>query len=283
MFCVKWGDISSTFFNVTNGVRQGSILSPYLFAVYVDDLSEILNSCNVGTYMNNQPMNHIFYADDLCLVAPSPSGLQSLLNICCDYAKLNDITYNSRKSMCMMFKPARYRLLRPDITLDGSVMEYCESGKYLGVMLNVDCKDDDDIQKHLRSFYARSNTIMRKFYKCSTDVKLSLFQCFCLPSYCVHLWFRFTKAKYRKLCVAFNNVYRRILGFRLYDSASFMYANYNIDNFDTFVRKLIYNFMNRLYTVNNNIVQSVLHVCRFIPGGLWQHWMNSLYTNNPTS
>ena len=168
----------------------------------------------------------------------------------------------------------------PEIKLDGLVMEYCDSGKYLGVMLNVNCKDDDDIKKHLRYFYARSNTILRKFYNCSVDIKVSLFQCFCLPSYCVHLWFRFSKAIYRKLCVAFNNVYRRILGFRSYDSASYMYANCHVDNFDTFVRKLIYSFINRLYTVKNDLVQSALYICQFIPGGLWQHWINTLYTNN---
>ena len=39
-----WGGTYSTFFCVTNGVRQGSILSPYLFNIYVDDLSVALRS-----------------------------------------------------------------------------------------------------------------------------------------------------------------------------------------------------------------------------------------------
>ena len=36
--CVKWGKVISTYFKVSNGVRQGEILSPKLFAVYVDDV-----------------------------------------------------------------------------------------------------------------------------------------------------------------------------------------------------------------------------------------------------
>ena len=38
LMCVKWGHLTSTYFNVTNGVRQGSILSPKLFALNVDEL-----------------------------------------------------------------------------------------------------------------------------------------------------------------------------------------------------------------------------------------------------
>ena len=36
--CVKWGKVNSAYFNVSNGVRQGGILSPKLFAIYVDDM-----------------------------------------------------------------------------------------------------------------------------------------------------------------------------------------------------------------------------------------------------
>ena len=47
-FCVKWGLVTSPRFTVTNGVRQGGILSPYLFIMYVDNLSDIFNSSNIG-------------------------------------------------------------------------------------------------------------------------------------------------------------------------------------------------------------------------------------------
>ncbi len=47
--CVHWGGTYSTLFSVINGVRQGIILSPYLFNItYVVDLSVALNACRVG-------------------------------------------------------------------------------------------------------------------------------------------------------------------------------------------------------------------------------------------
>ena len=72
--CVKWGKVTSAYFNVSNGVRQGGVLSPKLFAIYVDDLSYELNLCKSGYYIDDHCMNHLLYAEDICLMAPSPIG-----------------------------------------------------------------------------------------------------------------------------------------------------------------------------------------------------------------
>ena len=45
---VRWENIMSNNFSVTNGMRQGRILSPYLLCVYMDDLSNKLNNVNAG-------------------------------------------------------------------------------------------------------------------------------------------------------------------------------------------------------------------------------------------
>ena len=45
---VKWGSTMSSKFQVTNGVRQGGVLSPLLFDVYVNELSELLNKSGIG-------------------------------------------------------------------------------------------------------------------------------------------------------------------------------------------------------------------------------------------
>ena len=55
----------STTFKVTNDVREGGILSPYLSNVCVDELSKQLKMCNVGCSMNGHLINHIMFADDL--------------------------------------------------------------------------------------------------------------------------------------------------------------------------------------------------------------------------
>ena len=45
---VRWGATTSTQFTVSNGVKQGGIISPILFNVYMDDLSIALNSSGIG-------------------------------------------------------------------------------------------------------------------------------------------------------------------------------------------------------------------------------------------
>ena len=86
--CIKWGAEMSPYKTISNGVRQGGILSPSLFAVYMDDLYLLLNTSRIGGHIDDVCINHVFYADDLCLMAPCAIALQELIIIWCQYSKL---------------------------------------------------------------------------------------------------------------------------------------------------------------------------------------------------
>ena len=87
--CVKWNNSWSCVFKVSSGVRQGSVLSPYLFAVYVDDIGKLF-SARLGTFV-------VLYADDILLLAPSVALLQSLLQQCENELNLIDMAINTKK------------------------------------------------------------------------------------------------------------------------------------------------------------------------------------------
>ena len=63
----------------SNGVRQGSILSPLLFALYLDGLLSELVECGVGCHWGNLFAGCLCYADDIVLLAPCPSALRMML------------------------------------------------------------------------------------------------------------------------------------------------------------------------------------------------------------
>ena len=101
--CVRWGTACSEMFTVSNGVRQGGILSPLFFNVYMDGLSEILCRTECGCTMGGRMINHLMYADDLVILSPSAKGLQRLVDIMLPmaiYMTLNLITPRLRVCIC---------------------------------------------------------------------------------------------------------------------------------------------------------------------------------------
>ena len=99
---VRWGNVSSSAFTVSNGVRQGGVLSPYLFSLYMDDLSRKLNSVQSGCFVGSSLLNHLMFADDLCVFSLSVNGLQKLVNVCKKYADNHCIIFNNDKTVDMI-------------------------------------------------------------------------------------------------------------------------------------------------------------------------------------
>ena len=66
---VRWGITTTSSFLVSNGVKQGGILSPMLFNVYMDQPSIKLNRSNIGENIGGHLINHLCYAEDLCLIS----------------------------------------------------------------------------------------------------------------------------------------------------------------------------------------------------------------------
>jgi len=72
--CVKWDPIFSRFVKIDIGIRQWSVLSPQLFAIYLDDVASCLTI--------RQRYHIVLYADDILIIALSLTELQRLVNAC---------------------------------------------------------------------------------------------------------------------------------------------------------------------------------------------------------
>ena len=80
-----------------------SVLSPYLFSLYIDDVINDLRQSGYGIYVGNIFTGCILYADDIILLSYSYYGMQKMLNICTAYGIQWDIKFNSMNSQCITF------------------------------------------------------------------------------------------------------------------------------------------------------------------------------------
>ena len=95
---------------MSNRIRQGSILSPYLFNVYVDDLNHILNKARIGCHIADKPTNNFSYADDLVILAPCAATLNELSTKCGNFLTDNYIIFSTSKSVSMCILPKSSKL-----------------------------------------------------------------------------------------------------------------------------------------------------------------------------
>ena len=73
---VRWNKSESGSFFISNGVKQGAIISAPLFAIYIDPLLSKLNKTKKGCYIGNICANAFAYADDIVILSPSCSALR---------------------------------------------------------------------------------------------------------------------------------------------------------------------------------------------------------------
>ena len=173
--CFRWCNAISPSFTLFNGVKQSGIISPILFNVYMDVLSVLLNSSNMGWTNWAYFLNHLCYADDLCLICLSSAGIQKLMNLCTKYAVDHSLTYNAKKSFSLCFIPRTVKINRPQLYLDTLVIPHVSECKYLSVIVcQKNC--DRDLKRQKKNFFANANMLLRRFSKCSIAVKCYLFK-----------------------------------------------------------------------------------------------------------
>lgn len=98
-----WNGQYSEPFNTMNGIKQGAVLSPVLFSVYLDVLLLNLEKHGIGCRIGNYYYGALAYADDITLICPSLKGLQKMVDICEDFSHEYGLKFNEKKSMCIKF------------------------------------------------------------------------------------------------------------------------------------------------------------------------------------
>ena len=178
---VRWGTTLSDEFNVSNGVKQGGVISPILFCVYMDNLITELKSSNVGCYMAGVFVGVFVYADDIKLLAPSCHALNVMLNICIEYAKRFDVLFND-KSQLIIYKSMDDDVSIPVIKLNGKNINAVNSVVHLGHILNDNIFKNDS-SKCIGEFNIQCNSFLADFKNSSSHMRNHLFFKYCTSFY----------------------------------------------------------------------------------------------------
>ena len=180
--CVKWGSITSCMFQLTRGIRQGGVLSPYLFAVYVDDLIATVENTRYGCFYKSTCVSIVMYADDILLLSPSVTALQDLLHVCESALRSVALFINPKKSVCMRIGPRCNNVCCDIVSSYGYVLHWVESIRYLGVHFvrakQFKCSFDNATVSFYRAFNAVFGRIGRSG---SEEVIIQLINSKCLP------------------------------------------------------------------------------------------------------
>ena len=126
---VLLGSHLSPEFDIQFGVMQGSKLGPLLFLLFINGLLNTLHKSGLGGKIDQLTISALGFADDIVLISDSPSKLQSLIDLCLEWAKENQMEFNSSKCNVMVLNRSCKGL---DFALDNKELEIVKSYKYLG-------------------------------------------------------------------------------------------------------------------------------------------------------
>ena len=221
---VRYGSCLSRMFPMKQGIRQGGVLSPILFAYYVDDVLIKLN-CKYGCNIFGISCGAIMYADDIILLSLSFDHLQKLIVICNDEFKEIGLTINVKKCAVMRVGE-RFKRNCDDILLNENTIPLVDELKYLGVTLFHGNYLRVNIHGNKVKFFRSLNSIYAKLgNSANAETLVHLMKSNCLSALVYSLEsVKLTKTNIDKLQFCLNRSFVKI--FHVSDTESIEYCQY---------------------------------------------------------
>jgi hypothetical protein len=253
---VRWNAVVSDSFDCLNGIKQGGVLSPVLFCVYMDELLGRLKASGIGCFIGNLFCGALSYADDLAILAPTHYSMCQLLNVCQTFADEFHVMFNSTKSHLLYFSP-HPRMLRSinPITINGEPIEYVDSaihlGTYIGKNANV-----LNMRRVSSDLYTKMNTIKSLYKHCSVDVLCSLFKSYCTSFYGSPLW-HLGCAEFDELYICYKKCIKHLLGLNMRTRSMYLPVIMGQPDLPSLLLSRFASFWNTCIESTNDLV----HIC----------------------
>jgi len=209
---VKWSGFVSGCFSQPCGVRQGGVLSPVLFAVYIDDLIHKLVDANLGCYMGGISIPCLLYADDIVLLSGSLQKLQIMLNICNTELTYLDLQFNALK--CHVVRIGNnYGNMCQNVCIGNQPIVFNDSITYLGTLIKAGRIWRTDSSPRRRQCFRAFNSIYCKNQYLSEPAMHQLVESFCKPVLLYNLIaVNISKTECARIVNAWNVIMYKIYG-----------------------------------------------------------------------
>ena len=267
----SWNGEISDPFQTQNGVKQGGILSPILFCVYIDELLRRIDSSGLGCHIGHLSYAGVGYADDVGLLAPSVQALQKLIRVCEDFARDYNVSFNAKKTVCMRVGSSGEPPTRV-VTLNGAAVMWKQRIKHLGNIITSDLNDKCDIEYKKGVFISHVNRLNNKLSVVSANVKGQLLQTYCCSWYGCQTWDLVSKSA-QTMAVEWNKAVRRTLGIPYTTHTALLPGITGSKPFKEQHTSRVFKFISSFLSSNNEHVLLIGERARFCAvGALGRNW-----------
>ena len=136
---------------------------------------------------------YVCYADDIALLAPSPSALRMMLSICEEFALTHGLKSNAAKTQLIHFSQHPHSQCDELFLFCGSKLNFTKEVTHLGHILTQDLDGSADISRAIRDLVRKVNYILCTFLFVDPSIKCTLIKSYCLSLYGSQLCkYRFT-------------------------------------------------------------------------------------------
>jgi hypothetical protein len=136
------------YFHTKTGVRQGCILSPYLFNLVLEAVMSLsLNNTEAGIKLNGGLVNNLRFADDIGLLTRSEQELQDITTKIDETSRRFGLMINAEKTKTMVIEKIKETPIT--INIQGENIEQVEKFVYLGGLINSDGSNEKEIQRRI--------------------------------------------------------------------------------------------------------------------------------------
>ena len=119
------------------GVKQGCVLSPLLFNLFISDLPDIFSDYCDPVNLNGVNLNCLMFADDLVLISESHTGLQNCLSELQKYCEKWGLTINTDKTKVVIFNKGGNKYSTYSFNINGINIEIVQQYCYLGIAFSA--------------------------------------------------------------------------------------------------------------------------------------------------